>query len=201
MKIENIKIEKLIPNRYNPRKITKDSFEKLKNSINEFGFVDPIIVRKNKNKYEIIGGHQRYNAAKELGYELVPCIVLDISEKRAKLLNLALNKIRGDWDSELLVKLLNQIKDESDLVLAGFDFSEVENLITKVDYNVNKEYELSEQLKKFHDYIVFIFDNREEFEAICEYFQLEKKRSAYRDSGIGLGRIIFGEKLISLIER
>jgi len=83
----------------------------------------------------VIGGHQRLLAARRLGFITVPVIFLDITPEQARLLNLALNKISGTWDQELLARLLadlNQIPD-LDLSLSGFGEDEVAKLLKTLD--------------------------------------------------------------------
>src|SRR3990167_8460442 len=99
MDIIEVKISELKENPKNPRHITKVEMKKLQKSIQEFGFVDPVIVNKHPDRYNIIvGGHQRVIAAKRLGYTTVPVTYVDMPEDREHLLNVALNKIGGDWD-------------------------------------------------------------------------------------------------------
>ena len=88
----------LKPAAYNPRKKLKpgdSEYEKIKNSIQEFGFADPLVVNADMT---IIGGHQRLTVAMDLGFTEVPCAVVDIDKTREKALNVALNKITGAWD-------------------------------------------------------------------------------------------------------
>ena len=95
----------LKPAEYNPRKKLKagdKEYEKIKNSIEEFGFADPLVVNSDMT---IIGGHQRLTVAIDLGYTEVPCAVVDIDKVREKALNIALNKITGAWDEDLLAEL------------------------------------------------------------------------------------------------
>ena len=87
IKIVYIPISELKPAPYNPREISRHDFEALKGSIQEFGFVDPVIVNKDNS---IIGGHQRVDAAKELGIDAVPVVFVDVAGEQAKILNLAL---------------------------------------------------------------------------------------------------------------
>ena len=85
----------LKPAEYNPRKKLKagdKEYEKIKNSIEEFGFADPLVVNSDMT---IIGGHQRLTVAIDLGYTEVPCAVVDVDKVREKALNIALNKITG----------------------------------------------------------------------------------------------------------
>ena len=129
MEFRKIKITDLKYATYNPRKDLKPGdkeFEKIKNSIIEFGYVDPIIINADM---AIIGGHQRVKVLKELGYIEIDCVVIDINKKKEKALNIALNKISGDWDFEALAKLLDELKVEDyDIELTGFDFAEAEKL-------------------------------------------------------------------------
>jgi DNA modification methylase len=130
MDIRKIPTEKLNPAKYNPRKNLKPGdpeYEKLKRSITEFGYVEPIIW--NKRTGNIVGGHQRYKVLLELGYKEVDCVVLDIDEQKEKALNVALNKITGEFDIPLLTDLLKDINDSGfDVSLTGFDADEIDIL-------------------------------------------------------------------------
>src|SRR5690554_4592678 len=129
MEFKRIKTDKLIPAQYNPRKDLKPGdaeFEKIKNSIEEFGYVDPIIINSD---YTIIGGHQRFKVLKALGYGEIECIVVEVDKTKEKALNIALNKISGDWDKQQLAAILEELDKESyNIELTGFDFSEAEKL-------------------------------------------------------------------------
>ena len=131
MHIEKINIGKLIPSEYNQRKELKvgdKEYEKLKRSITQFGYVEPVIW--NKKTGNIIGGHQRLTVLKDLGYTEIDCVVLDIDELKEKALNIALNKIQGEWDEDKLAELLSTIDGEGfDVTFTGFDISEVDELL------------------------------------------------------------------------
>lgn len=133
MKIEKIKIESLNPAKYNPRKDLKPGdleYEKLKRSIVEFGYIDPIIW--NERTGNIIGGHQRYKVLKDQGVKELDCVVLDIDETREKALNVALNKINGEWDELKLSELIVDLNEELfDVSLTGFDAAEMEEMLNK----------------------------------------------------------------------
>ena len=81
MNIEKIEINKLKAATYNPRQISTKQYKDLKESINKFGLVDPIIVNK---CYTIIGGHQRYKICKELGYKDIGCIILELNKEQER---------------------------------------------------------------------------------------------------------------------
>ena len=120
--LKMLPVSVLKPAAYNPRKKLKPGdkeYEKIKNSITEFGFADPLVVNADMT---IIGGHQRLTVAMELGYTEVPCAVVDIDKTREKALNIALNKITGAWDDSLLADLLKDLEDSNfDLGKTGFD--------------------------------------------------------------------------------
>tara|TARA_R110002020_G_C16217915_1_gene767448 strand:+ start:24 stop:1118 length:1095 start_codon:yes stop_codon:yes gene_type:complete len=103
---KNIKykdINTLIFAEYNPRQLKKEQYQNIKDSLQRFGFVDPVIINKNKDRKNIIiGGHQRIKVAKDLKYIDVPCIELDLTLDKEKELNIRLNKNVGEWDYDIL---------------------------------------------------------------------------------------------------
>ena len=126
-------VSALKPAAYNPRKKLKPGdkeYEKIRNSIEEFGFADPLVVNDDMT---IIGGHQRLTVAMDLGYTEVPCAVVGVDKVREKALNIALNKITGAWDEGMLADLLKDIQDSDfDLGKTGFDPPEIGQLFNKV---------------------------------------------------------------------
>ena len=132
MDIQKIPISYLKLSDYNPRKkLTSQDIEyqKIKRSIEEFGYVDPIIVNRDMT---IIGGHQRYTVLCDLEYTELDCVVIDIEKTKEKALNIALNKIAGEWDMELLKDLLLELKEEEfNIDLIGFDKDEMEKLFNQ----------------------------------------------------------------------
>lgn len=138
MKIERISIDKINPAKYNPRKDLKPGdkeYEKLKRSINEFDIVEPLVW--NEKTGNLVGGHQRLKIIKnELGHKEVEVSVVSLDEKKEKALNIALNKISGEWDFKTLKELLVDLDDgEFDISLTGFDDLELKELI---DYEGKK---------------------------------------------------------------
>lgn len=103
MQIIDVAISSLKPAEYNPRRMTVDQHDRLKESIEKFGLVDPIIVNNHADRENIvIGGHQRLKIAQELGMENVPVVYVDLDEDRERELNLRLNKNNGEWDYDML---------------------------------------------------------------------------------------------------
>lgn len=131
MNIQKIPADRLNSAAYNPRKDlqpTDAEYKKLRRSIEEFGYVEPVIW--NERTGNIVGGHQRYKILRDLGVAEVDCVVVDLDEQKEKALNVALNKIQGEWDETKLAELFAEF-DETvfDATLTGFDGKEIENLL------------------------------------------------------------------------
>ena len=147
MNIQKIKITELKPAKYNPRKDLKPEdieYQKIKRSITEFGYVAPIIIN---NDMTVISGHQRLKVLKELGYTEIDCNIVDLDKNKEKALNIALNKISGEWDNDKLEELLSELRDSNyDLDITGFDENEIEKIFKEAEevINDNKEVELTE---------------------------------------------------------
>ena len=133
MNIVKKKIDDLKPASYNPRKDLKPGdkeYEKLKRSITQFGYVEPVIW--NERTGTVVGGHQRLKVLKDLGYEEIDCVIVDLSLEQEKALNVALNKISGEWDNNLLGELLKELELTGyDITLTGFDLKEAKDLFGK----------------------------------------------------------------------
>jgi DNA modification methylase len=149
--LEYIEIGKLKPDPANPRHIDDRELEALTRSIQKFGMIDPVIARREDGT--IIGGHQRLLAARRLGYRTVPVIYLDLSTEQSRLLNIALNKISGSFDRELLARLLGELNEvpEIDLTLSGFGDDELRDLLKSLDARERRErtegFDLEEAIK------------------------------------------------------
>ncbi|WP_158260988.1 ParB N-terminal domain-containing protein [Staphylococcus hominis] len=133
LQIQEMNINDITPADYNPRIALNehdDEYKKIKNSIEEFGYVDPIIW--NKRTGNIVGGHQRYTVLKDLGYEKVDVSVVDMSEQDEMALNIALNKVEGDWDKDKLKEVIADLEQDK-LMFTGFDDDEIDSLINDVD--------------------------------------------------------------------
>jgi len=131
MKFDTIKISELVRAEYNPRKELKQGdaeYEQIKLSIQEFGYVDPIIINAD---YTIVGGHQRLTVLKDLGYDMVNVVIIDIPKDKERALNVALNKITGEWDEERLCAILDEISSDGLLEASGFCEKELSSLMDK----------------------------------------------------------------------
>lgn len=151
MQIDKIPVAKLKAAEYNPRRALKRGdaeYEKLKRSITEFGYVEPVIW--NKQTGNVVGGHQRLTVMRDLGITEIDCVVVDLDPMREKALNVALNKIQGEWDKDKLAALLTEFDgSEFDVTLTGFDATEVDELLNAFyskeavqdDFDVDEETE------------------------------------------------------------
>lgn len=142
-KIEYVDINILKLSEYNPRTHSKEMLEQLKNSLTEFEMVDPVIVNNAKGREQIvINGHGRIKASKELGYETVPVVYVNIPDiKNEQRLNLKLNKISGDWDMSLLAEF-----DESLLSEVGFTTEEIDEIFPVE--KIEQQFVLQDELDK-----------------------------------------------------
>ncbi len=151
MEIREIRLSELHPASYNPRKKLKKGdkeYEKIKQSLLKFGYVDPIIVNKDLT---VIGGHQRLTVLKDLDYETAKCVIVDLSKEDEKALNIALNKITGQWDDQLLADLLLDLQESDfNLDLTGFEPPEIDDILSNVhDKDLSDDdFDVEEELKK-----------------------------------------------------
>lgn len=149
MIIEKRQTAELLPAEYNPRKDLKPGdaeYEKLKRSIEQFGYVEPVIWNKTTGK--VVGGHQRLKVLMDMGHTEVDCVVVELSVEKEKALNIALNKISGEWDKEKLALLITDLQAvDFDVALTGFDTAELDDLfkdsvkdgLKEDDFNVEEE--------------------------------------------------------------
>lgn len=148
MRIEKRKISELIRAEYNPRKISVVQLQELKDGIEEFGLVSPLVVNENpERKNIIVGGHQRLKLWEELGNKEVDCSIVNLPLDKERKLNIKLNKNGGTFDDDLLKEFF----DYEELIEWGFtvselfdmDETEIKGNIEDVDYSEkNKEIDI-----------------------------------------------------------
>lgn len=148
-----IDIDKLNPAKYNPRVDLQPGdpeYEKLKKSIKEFGYIEPIVW--NSRTGNVVGGHQRLKILKEEGYEKVNVSAVDLNDHQEKALNIALNKISGDWDEEKLSQIFKDLQGDVDIdiELTGFDIEEINDVVANFDTTETQEddFDLEEELER-----------------------------------------------------
>jgi DNA modification methylase len=139
MQVEQVAIDDLRPDPANPRRISEAELEALTRSLREWGFVQPVLARREDKT--VIGGHQRLLAARKLGLKTVPVIYVDLSVEQSRLLNVALNRISGEWDEELLARMLADLPAAGnfDLTLTGFSEDELGKLLKSLDVRERRD--------------------------------------------------------------
>ena len=133
MQIQKVNAARLNPAAYNPRRDLKPGdkdYEKLKRSIEEFGFVEPVVW--NEATGNVVGGHQRLKVLLDMGETEIDCVVVNLGPEQEKALNLALNRIQGGWDETKLAEVMADLDASAfDVSLTGFDAEEVDALMNK----------------------------------------------------------------------
>ena len=151
VKTQKFNIDDLNPAKYNPRKALAPGdpeFESLCKSIETFGYVDLVVVNVRDGANVIVSGHQRINAMRYLGMTEAECVVVDLDEPQEKALNVAMNKISGEWDMEKLKALLKDLDLSGlDMTLTGFDDEELKSLIGDVSLG-DEDFDEDEVLAK-----------------------------------------------------
>ena len=153
MVIRKFKLDELNPAKYNPRKKLKPGdpeFQKLENSIKNFGYVELIVVNVANNN-TVISGHQRLSVLRHMGETEVECVVVELGENEEKALNIAMNKVAGAWDEQLLADLIRDLdKAQFNTDLTGFDRAEIDKLFSSIYDKDAKEdnFDVEKELKK-----------------------------------------------------
>lgn len=136
-----MKLDEIQPAKYNPRIMLKPGdaeYESLKNSLERSGMVLPLIV--NKATGNLVSGHQRLNVLKAMGETETEVVLIDVDADKEKLLNVALNKIDGEWDYGKLEELFAEFSDE-DIQFTGFTTEELDGLFGKETASPSFSYE------------------------------------------------------------
>lgn len=135
MEIRTLKAAEIKAAEYNPRRDLQPEdaeYEKLRRSIEEFGYIEPIIW--NERSGNVVGGHQRLKVLLEKGVEDIEAVVVDLDEKDEKILNVLLNKVKGRWDIGKLADLLQQLDEAGAMELTGFEDWELQSLLMQYDH-------------------------------------------------------------------
>ncbi len=172
--LKYVSVDTLKLAKYNPRQITEEELRRLTNSIEDYGFIDPIIV--NQVTRNVIGGHQRIKAAKKLKIDLIPAIYIRIDKHREMAMNIALNNpnLQGKFDMPKLRDLIEEINTgEFDMSITGFDEDELEAIMT-FEYEPD-DIENIDGFGESYNFIIKCADE-EEFEQIQEIFKSTGQR-------------------------
>lgn len=132
---KEVPVDSIFPNPWNPNTQSPFIFDKVKKSIKEFGFVDPILVRELKDEtYEIIGGEHRWKAAKELGFTMLPVDCMGkIDDAKAKAMCVLAN-LHGQEDSVRVAKLVKTLTSEQQTLLP-YDQEYLDQLSKMLDFD------------------------------------------------------------------
>lgn len=137
LRIEYVAVDSLQIDAGNPRRVTHGDEGSLARSIEAFGFVNPVIARSRDRN--VIAGHLRLRAAVRRGIQTVPVIFLDIGVHQSRLLGVALNKIGGTFDEELLARVFSELPPEMDLTLTGFEDDEIQKLLGALELREKRD--------------------------------------------------------------
>lgn len=201
LKVEYVPLEKLKPAPYNPRKWNDSEFKQLLASLEAFGFVEPIVV--NKRTGHIVGGNQRFKAATTLGYKEVPVSYIDVSIKREKILNIALNKIDFGFDEKKLKEQETelQLNDEDlELVLNVLDLK-VRDVGQDDGSSYDGEIQFSPIIHRKQDYVMILFDNNTDFTNFVENMNLKNVWATDKNRRVGVGRVVTYEKFLENVQK
>lgn len=192
LNVEYIPVGQLKPYAKNARKHEEYDVGQIAESIERYGFNDPIGIWGKENI--IVEGHGRLLAAKKLGMEKVPCIRLDdLTDKQRREYAILHNKTAelSSWDFDLLAE------DIGDLDFSGFDIDwGIEK--KKKKQSVDGEVEFSEELLLTHNYIVLYFDNDFDWEVAKDKFGLKEVKDLIprKSQPTGIGRVINGRDVL-----
>lgn len=151
MQIKTVNIQQINPAPYNPRVDLKPGdleYEKLKLSIETYGYIEPMIW--NESTGNLVSGHQRFKVLLAQGYKKAQVSVVRLSQTKEKALNLAMNKISGRWDEDKLAQLIKEISDTPDIniSLTGFDFPEISELLDGLATPAKENFDFNEAVSK-----------------------------------------------------
>jgi len=197
MIIETKKLSELNPAPYNPRKSNEKQEAHLKASLEKFGAVEPIIF--NKQTGYIVGGHFRVRELKKLGYKEIDCVIVDLNEQDEKELNIRLNANTGDWDFEDLATNW----DVEELAEWGLDVPD-KIVVDGKEIEINEDFEPAEELGIEKEYLMIIFETKEQHENAIQFFNLKTQREVNNKkiemNNIGIQRVIKYEDLRTIIK-
>ena len=199
--ISIVPLNEIFPYPDNPREIDASQFEKLKESLMEFGLVDIFIVNirndpsfsKEEKRPTIVGGNMRYRAAKDNGFVEGPVGYIDIDKNREKILNIALNRISGKWDVSKLEKMVYELSAtdlDLDLSISGLEDWELKLYNPAEDIDAEEIADIVGTDEKPTYVLKIVFSETEAFEKASKILGGDKR----------VRNIIRGEQLMSVLD-
>jgi hypothetical protein len=197
---DNVNPEELLANPFNFRLHPAEQQNALAGSVDEIGFIDPVIV--NQNTGHVVDGHLRVTLALRSGEKSIPVVYVDLTEDEEKKALLLLDPIAAlaAQDREKTEELLSLVSSDDDRVQQHLrDMAEQER--PKIGHEITEgEYEISAELFERHDYLVFYFDNEMDFQVACEKFGVKPVLTAPVGNKTikqkGLSRVLPGKALL-----
>lgn len=209
MEIKTMKVSEVVLSPRNPREITAMEFAGLKDSIRRFGLVEPLVMNKRNN--HVVGGNQRLKAIKELDFKTVEVVVVDLDDMQEDQLNITLNNkgIQGEYTEDVL-KMIEEIRNQD---LAAYDSLRMFDIEKQFDQLMeeNEDTEAKEagpgtdsagldlELYEHYDYLVIASANVQDWNWLCEFFEIKKVKSDRRKA-IGTGRAVRAADAITFIK-
>ena len=133
MVLQKISVEKIRENGWNPNRMDKEKFRALVEAIKRYGFVQPLLVRRRGDFYEVVDGAHRLRAAKEAGLTTLECVVVECDEEEAKLRTLMMNRLRGRFEPFALARLCAEFDDTSLKRYLAFSEEELRGLASLLE--------------------------------------------------------------------
>ncbi len=137
LKIRELAADRLDPNPWNPNRVSEPMFAKLRAYVEREGLVEPLVVRPKGERFEILGGFHRWKIARELGWKSVPCVVVDLDDRRAKILSINLNELKGEPVPSLMAELIHDLSHDVSL----------DDLVTQLPYDLADLRDLTQLLQ------------------------------------------------------
>lgn len=207
LEVHHVDIDSVIPAEYNPRALSQKKFEDIKDSLNKFGFVDPVIVNKNPDRENIlVGGHQRVKVAKDLGYESIPAVFVNLSIEEEKELNVRLNKNQGDWDYSILK---DNFTDEN-LIDWGFaerelseqwkEIQDINDTAESISSEVNeKKYPIVPKYNERYSTFMIFCNNELDVHWMKNFLGLTKSHIDYKSNAVSPSFVITAERFQEIV--
>jgi len=174
LELKIIEIDKLKPHPKNPRIHPKSALEKLKRSIQEFGWTNPVLVSEDGF---ILAGHARVKAAKELGIKEVPVIFLPLTGEKAEAYMIADNKLQEltEWDTKSLEKIMKELKEaDIDLEITGFSDKEIKKMLGEIESRYTRKIQTPIYEPVGRDVILDDLVNSDKYEELIKEIEVLK---------------------------
>jgi ParB/RepB/Spo0J family partition protein len=152
LQVVDIDVDLLDPNPWNVNRMSDETMAKLADYIAREGLVEPIVVRRLGERFEILGGEHRFRICSgKLGYKTMPCVIVDLDDRRAKILSINLNEMSGQPVPALLASLLHDLNRDTDLAdlerLLPYQRAEMADLLQLLRLPEGLEKRLEEEAK------------------------------------------------------